>query len=241
MNARSPIVLALVFAAATVASRMASSAEPAPPAAEPSPSTPDPKSESDAPDPLAPYPPKPPSMTPPDTSYTYAEPRLRPTLPWLLAQLVPSPSLGFGHATHTDVFGASEQRVDVSFGFRWQVTPVLWSWGVHRGLSPWRFLVVDPVARFSGSLETTFALDYFLGYVDRLIVRPGIAANFPLVQRGEYLSMSLGTSAYVYDGIPRVAYDVGAYTLFGLFGVQFTVAPSHDTLRAMTTFRIRYF
>ena len=84
-------------------------------------------------------------------------------------------------------------------------------------------------------------LEYVFGHVDRMIVRPGVRAYFPLVERGEYLSASIGTSTYAYDDKMRVAYDVGAYVLYGIFGVQATIAPDNGPLTAIGTFRIRYF
>lgn len=198
-------------------------------------------SDPNTPDPNAPYPPKPPTFAPPRVEYTYSNPRAYPSLLWFATQFVPSPEVGFGRSSHTDWAGVSQRQTDAAFGFRWQLTPILWSWGVHRAVSPWRFVVVDPLARFSGSIEADMNLEYFLGHVNRMIVRPSIVGNFPLFHRGEYLSMSMGTSAYVYDSIPHVAYEGGIYTLFGLFGAQFTYAPSHEPLRAIATFRIRYF
>ncbi len=61
------------------------------------------------------------------------------------------------------------------------------------------------------------------------------------MERGEYLSASIGTSTYAYDDKMRVAYDVGAYVLYGIFGVQATIAPDNGPLMAIGTFRIRYF
>ena len=132
-------------------------------------------------------------------------------------------------------------RGEAAFGLRWQVTPLLWSWGTNRHASRWRSFVVDPLARHAGSLELTGTVEFIFGEVDRAILRPGVRAYFPVAQRGEYLSVSLGTSTYAYDEKMRVAYDVGAYVLWGLFGVQATIAPENGPLTAIGTFRIRYF
>lgn len=184
-------------------------------------------------DPNEPFPPPSPRVqTLPDTSYEYREPHLYPSFAWIGLQALPSPEVAVGR-----VQGQTEE----AFGLRWQLSPVVWSWGVNRRVSRWRFFVVDPLARHSGSLELSGTFEYLFGYVDRMIVRPGVRAYFPLAQRGEYLSMSLGTSTYAYDQKAHVAYDVGAYVLFGLFGVQATIAPDHGPLSAIGTFRIRYF
>lgn len=191
---------------------------------------------------FAPYPPPSPRvLAPPDRSYTYAEPQMYPSLAWFVTQLLPSPEVAVGRIHETSATGTSESTTQPAFGLRWQLSPVVWSWGTNRRVSRWRYLVVDPLARHSGSLELSGSIEYFWGHVDRFLFRPGVRAYFPLAQRGEYLSTSIGTSVYGYDEKLRVAYDVGAYVLFGLFGVQATIAPDHGPLMAIGTFRIRYF
>jgi hypothetical protein len=193
-------------------------------------------------DALVPYPPPSPRVIPPpEQGFTYAQPQPYPSLPWMLLQLLPSPEVAVGQVRETSASGASELSTKTAFGLRWQLTPILWSFGANRHVSRWRFLVVDPLARHSGSIEVPLNLEYVFGHVDRMIVRPGVRAYFPLVERGEYLSASIGTSTYAYDEKMRVAYDVGAYFLYGIFGVQATIAPDNGPLTAIGTFRIRYF
>jgi hypothetical protein len=191
--------------------------------------------------PPAPVPPPVTVLSQPDEAFTYENPSYYPSLAWMLAQLVPSPEVAVGRTHRIDALGRVESETPVAFGLRWQMTPVLWSWGVHRRLDRWRWFVVDPLARVSGSVELDLNLEYLWGHVDRMLVRPGVRANFPLVQRGEYLSMSLGTSTYQYDGAMHVAYDVGAYVLFGVLGAQVTVAPAHNPLTTIATLRLRFF
>ncbi|HSO37549.1 MAG TPA: hypothetical protein VLT33_33720 [Labilithrix sp.] len=185
--------------------------------------------------------PPPAILAPPDGSYTYASPRYHPSLAWTLTQLVPSPEVGGGRVHRTGTDGVQQDSTELAFGMRWQLTPLLYSWGTNRHITGWRAFVIDPLARNSGSIELNTSIEYFFGHIDRFLVRPGVRATFPLLQRGEYLSASLGTSTYVFNGVPRVAYDVGMYTLFGLFGVQVTVAPVHAPLTFISTLRIRYF
>jgi hypothetical protein len=179
---------------------------------------------------LAPYPPPVPKEVPrPDGSFSWAEPQQRPTFGWFVTQLVPSPQLAFDRDANT------------AFGLRWQVTPALWSWGSHRRITGWRFFIVDPLARHSGSLAFETHIDWFGGHVDRLFARPALKATFPLLHRGEYLSFSLGTSVYRFDDKAHVAYDAGIYTLAGFLGLQATYAPYHAPITAIATLRIRYF
>ncbi len=197
----------------------------------------------DAPDRFTPYPPPSPrNLPPPDVAYSYREPNPYPSIAWMITQLVPSPEIALGREDASrGPFRAGGEPNEAAFGLRWQLTPVLWSWGTNRRISRWRFFVVDPMARQSGSLELSTSIEYLWGHIDRALVRPGVRTYIPLAQRGEYLSASLGTSIYRYDDTLHVAYDVGAYILFGLFGVQVTIAPDHAPLAGLATFRIRYF
>lgn len=182
-----------------------------------------------------------PRRTPlPDVSLGYSSPERHPTLAWALLQLVPSPELAVGTQRHVDETGAVSHAPRTAFGLRWQVTPVLWSFGASRHQSRWRTFVVDPIARQSGSLELSTSFEYIGGHVDRLLARPGLRVVLPALQRGEYLSVSLGTSVYSYEGL-RVAYDVGAYLLGGFVGFQVTIAPAHAPLTAIGTLCLRYF
>src|SRR5262249_54424209 len=104
----------------------------------------------------------------------------------------------------------------------------------------WRAVVVDPIARQSGSIELSTSFEYIFGEISALVVRPGLRVYLPIAQRGEVLSASLGTSVYRFDGF-RVAYRVGGYFLSGFVGFLVPVAPAHAPLATIATFRIRYF
>ena len=177
---------------------------------------------------------KPPRLDAPETTYRYQQPYPYITGAWILTQLVPSPQVAIGE-------DAATNETKTAFGLRWQLTPVLWSWGVHRRLSGWRFFVVDPLARMSGSLALEATFEWIGGHVDNLLARPGVKATFPLLHRGEYLAFSLGTSVYTYDSNQFVAHDVGLYTLWGMFGVNGTYAPEHKIMSTLLTLRLRYF
>jgi hypothetical protein len=177
---------------------------------------------------------KPPALDPPETPYRYQQPYPFITGGWVLTQLVPSPELAIGDDPATG-------ETKAAFGLRWQLTPILWSWGVHRRLSGWRFFVVDPLARLSGSLAFEATFEYVGGHVDRALARPGIKATFPLHHRGEYLAFSMGTSHYTYDSNKFVAHDVGLNTLRGTLGIVGTQAPEHKIMSTLVTLRIRYF
>jgi hypothetical protein len=181
------------------------------------------------------------SVSQPDDSYTYAEPQYYPSFVWIVTQLVPSPELAVGKVTHIEGTGESHDVTTTAFGLRWQLTPLVWSWGVNRHLSRWRWFVIDPLARNAGSVELNTCFEYLWGDVNRFLARPGVRATFPIIERGEYLSASIGTSIYRYDDTMRVAYDFGVHFLYGILGVQATVAPAHAPLRTIATLTVRYF
>ncbi len=157
-----------------------------------------------------------------------------PTLAWIVPQLIPSPEL----LTGTDGSRA---------GLRWQITPVLFSFGLNRRVTPWRFLVADPLSRQSGSIELFFSPEYVVagsGMHDVLLARTGVRSYFPLIQRGDYLSVSVGASHFLYEGRSAAAIEGGAYVASGVFGVQLTYSPTRvarEGAEWIVTLRIRYF
>jgi hypothetical protein len=156
---------------------------------------------------------------------------VHPTLGWIPTQLVPSPELVLGDR------GAY-------FGLIWQLTPVLYSFGTNRRLSPWRFFVVEPIVRQSGSIELYLSPEYLAiepKLLDRFGLRAGLRSYFGLWQRGEYLSMSLGSAYLRAAAQDAVAYELGLYVLYGVLGVQLAAAPGHDLARYTGTLRFKFF
>jgi hypothetical protein len=153
-----------------------------------------------------------------------------PTPLWLLTQAIPSPQTLF-----------SEDAV--AFGLRWQVTPLLYSFGVHRRVSPWRVLVAEPLVRHSGSVEVFGAPEYLAldGASSRWGLRGGLRAYFPLLHRGEYLSLSLGTSVLRFDDETSMAAEAGAYVLFGILGLQVDASPTLAGGSVLARVSVRYF
>jgi hypothetical protein len=153
-----------------------------------------------------------------------------PTPLWLLTQIIPSTQVLF-----------SEDAV--AFGLRWQVTPLLYSFGVHRRVSPWRMLVAEPLVRYSGSLELFGAPEYLAlpGATSRWGVRGGLRAYFPVLHRGEYLSLSLGTSVLRFDEETSMAAEAGVYVLFGILGLQVDASPTLAGGSVLARVSVRYF
>jgi hypothetical protein len=155
-------------------------------------------------------------------------PSPRLTLEWAIWQLVPSPELAVGDD------GAR-------FGLAWQLTPLAYSFGIDRRLSPWRAFIVEPVVRHSGSVELFFSPEYLARDGERLGFRTGLRAYFGVLHRGDYLSVSLGSAYMRFGASDAVAYEGGAYVLFGMLGLQMTYAPALSDAAFISTLRVRFF
>ena len=151
-----------------------------------------------------------------------------PTIPWIATQTIPSPEITTSGAA----------------GMRWQVTPLLYSFGMYRKLSPWRFFVVEPLTRVSGSFEAFVTPELAnLGprAEDWFVLRPGLRLTLPLVERGEYLSVSFAAGPWIHTGDVGPWIEAGASTLFGIAGLAFTMSPGLKGAEYTFTLRIRYF
>jgi hypothetical protein len=161
-----------------------------------------------------------------------AEPAARITLLWTALQLVPSPEL---------VVDEGKAR----FGARWQVTPLLYSFGINRKLSPWRSLVIEPTVRHSGSIELYVAPEVLSGAfadsTDRWIGRFGLRSYIPLVARGESLSFSVGGSLLRSRGTTGMGFDAGLHTFGGFFGLRVGYSPTPGLRMTTLAFEIRVF
>lgn len=158
-------------------------------------------------------------------------PDIAPSLEWALFQLVPSPELGFGGDA-------------ALFGLRWQLTPVLYSFATDARLSRWRWLIAEPIVRHGGSLELFASPEYLAldgGIGARFGARGGLRSYFGLIQRGDYLSVSLGSSLFAFRDVHGMSFEAGAYVLFGTLGLVLTYSPGFAQAPWLTTLRLRYF
>ena len=103
-------------------------------------------------------------------------------------------------------------------GLEWEATPLLYSWGINKKVSPWYSFIVVPTARFSGSLEWNVAVQAYSGQVGRshFGYSTHLMAHVPLSDMGELLGMNLGVGAFGSpDGI-RLFKVVGLSSAFGM-------------------------
>jgi hypothetical protein len=155
----------------------------------------------------------------------------RPSLLWAATQLAPSPEL---------LLGSRDGMVHS--GLRWQVTPLAYSFGINRATNPWRTLVVEPLARHSGSIELYVAPELVFFDGTKALLRPGIRAYAPLFEHGEALSVSIGSSYQRFIGRDAVALEAGVYFLFGILGVQWTQVLRRDAgFQTSLALSVRYF
>lgn len=148
---------------------------------------------------------------------------------WSVAQLVPSPLLVLG-------------KQHVGLGLRWQVTPLLYSFGIAE--RPLRAFLVSPIARHSGSVEFHASPEW--ACCDRAgsgwLLRGGLRLYLPLLEYGERLSWSLGSSYYrTATGHGGFAADLGFYTLFGVLGLNLTLSPALARRELVAALNVRYF
>ncbi|MEK6754968.1 MAG: hypothetical protein AABZ02_02330 [Bacteroidota bacterium] len=124
---------------------------------------------------------------------------------WLELQAVPS-------------LGLTSRADQSAFCFEWEATPLLYSFGMTRLVSPWYSFIVEPPARFTGSLELVvtgqanakkIGSSYFAGSLQLL-------GHIPLIERGENLSLNLGVGQYYYGKSSSVYAVAGISTLFGI-------------------------
>jgi len=148
---------------------------------------------------------------------------------WAIAQLIPSPLLVVG-------------KEDAGAGVRWQVTPLLFSFGIAE--RPFRSFVVAPIARHSGSVELHVSPEWACcapGGATSWLVRMGPRLYLPILEHGERLSWSIGGTYHRATDGGGFAADVGVYTLSGLFGLNVTVAPGLERRQVAAAITIRYF
>jgi hypothetical protein len=160
------------------------------------------------------------------------EPEPRATLLWTVLQLVPSPEVLVWN-------GAAR------FAARWQITPLLWSYGINRKLSPWRSFVVEPIVRHAGSIEAYLSPEILAGSLapgtERWLLRGGLRSYFPLLAKGDYLSGSVGGALLHAGDRNGPAFDAALHTLAGFFGLRAGYCPTPGLRVTTVALEIRIF
>lgn len=151
-------------------------------------------------------------------------------LAWLVLQTLPSPGVAIG-----------DDRARLALS--WQLTPLLYNFAVDRRLSRFRYFVVEPLFRQSGSLELFLAP----GYLDRdgsafdFGIRTGLRLYLPITERGDGLSLGLGSSVHWFEDRVGPSFDMGLFTLFGGLGLVVQTSPWFLEDRFDVALKLRYF
>lgn len=125
-------------------------------------------------------------------------------------------------------------------GFEWEVTPILYSFGMNDQISPWYSFIVEPTARFVGSIEVTAAGQVYTSKLGRsYFAAYGQFMGFvPLSERGEHLTLNAGVAAYRLDKETRVFKVLGVSSFFGMLHLNLKHAGGPSTWIASLEFRI---
>ncbi|MEO8666194.1 MAG: hypothetical protein ABI462_11940 [Ignavibacteria bacterium] len=137
---------------------------------------------------------------------------------WMISQLIPSPTW-------------LNDKSSLTFALRWQLTPLNISFSNNKYVSPVQFFFVNPMRRYTGSLEFFVQPELATGSLNnsgfnKVGVGVGSRINIPVKNLGEHLYMSFGgkytfrknniENKNGYYGI-----EGGVYAIFGVVGLQF--------------------
>ena len=141
---------------------------------------------------------------------------------WALIQTIPSVSWTNDRNDH------NSQNL---LGLKWNITPLNISFSTNKYVSPVQFFMVNPMRKYTGSLEFFVQPEWSLSTFDysryqRFGVAAGTRVNIPVNNMGEHLYVSLGgkynfrkNSETGDNGYYSV--EGGAYILFGILGLTF--------------------
>lgn len=146
---------------------------------------------------------------------------------WLPFQLLPN----LTQYTSTPLSG---------FGFEWEVSPLLYSFGMNKQISPWYSFIVEPTARFTGSIELLAAGQAFTTKMggSYFAVSSHLMGTIPLIERGEHLTFNLGFGVYSIAKQTRFVTVAGVSTLFGIVHLNVKRSPNPTTWITSLEFRI---
>lgn len=157
-----------------------------------------------------------------DEIITDVEKTQKKIITWALVQTIPS-------VNWTNDRNSSNSQI--VFGLKWNVTPINISFSTNKYVSPVQFFMVNPMRKFTGSLEFFVQPEYafssleYSGF-DKFNVAVGSRVNIPVKNLGEHLYVSLGgkynfRQNSLYDENGYYGVEGGVYVLFGLLGLTF--------------------
>ncbi|MFS8065855.1 MAG: hypothetical protein ACMG6S_05720, partial [Byssovorax sp.] len=78
-------------------------------------------------------------------------------------------------------------------------------------------------------------------FAERWLFRGGVRSYFPLIDKGESLSASIGASLLHFDHHVGGAWSAGIYTLYGFVGAEITYCPTPELRSTTLTLSLRMF
>lgn len=143
-------------------------------------------------------------------------------LSWMILQTLPAP-----------VFTHDANEVDgrMQFGLRWNITPINISFNANKYVSDVQFFMVNPVRRFTGSIELFLQPEWATARfqnadMDRFGLGIGSRIFIPVQNYGETFAASIGgkytyRNSEILDKDGYFGLEAGFYALYGIFGLQF--------------------
>lgn len=146
---------------------------------------------------------------------------------WLPLQLIPSMAL-YNDAAQSN------------FGFEWEVTPLLYSFGMNDQISPWYSFIIEPTARFVGSVEVSLAGQVYTTKLGQSYFSSSgqLMGFIPLAERGEHLTLNIGLAAYRIHNDTRFFKVMGFSSFFGMLHLNLKHAGNPSTWIGSLEFRI---
>ena len=137
---------------------------------------------------------------------------------WFPLQIIPSMTL-YSFPTNS------------AFGFEWEMTPVLYSFGINRRVSPWYSFIVEPTARFSGSVELTVAGQVFTSKPGRSYFGSTVQVMgfIPVFELGEQLTLNVGAGTFRTGGLSLYYTAAGVSSVFGMVHLNVKHAANPET------------
>ncbi len=114
-----------------------------------------------------------------------------------------------------------------NFALEWEATPVLYSFGISKLVSPWKFFFVRPPARFTGSVELIVAGQVYTSRFNGTHTGASVTllGHVPLIEYGEDLGLNLGAARHWIAGLPEDFAVAGVSVLFGFLEYNIRCAP----------------
>lgn len=141
---------------------------------------------------------------------------------WLITQTLPNPVL---------MHDANETEGRLIITLRWQIIPLNISFRANKYVSPAQFFYINPVKKFTGSIELFVQPELSLasfqyGKMSRFGLATGSRLTIPIKEQGEHMAISIG-GKYTFrkdeigenDGYWGI--EAGTYLFFDMVGMQF--------------------